>query len=149
MEKLSIPIFYMDRKTIKGFRNVDEFIDNVKDSEIYIIDSPTFRGRDINFKILSRLSAIYGVWYDGNLRWKDDVSDILLSGAKIAVLSGKKINDDFISKILSITENVALKSDDEELLLKFRGMGGRIAITNIFLDGLALYRIDGGRLVQL
>jgi len=64
-------------------------------------------------------------------------------------LSGKKINDNFISKILSITENVALKSDDEELLLKFRDMGGRIAITNIFLDGLALYRIDGGRLVQL
>jgi len=149
MEKLSIPIFYMERKTIRGFRNVDEFIDNVRDNEIYLIDVSTFRGRDINFKILTRLSAIYSVWYDGNLRWKDDVSDILLSGAKIAVLSGKKINDNFISKILSITENVALKSDDEELLLKFRDMGGRIAITNIFLDGLALYRIDGGRLVQL
>jgi len=149
MEKLSIPIFYMERKTIRGFRNVDEFIDNVRDNEIYLIDVLTFRGRDINFKILTRLSAIYSVWYDGNLRWKDDVSDILLSGAKIAVLSGKKINDNFISKILSITENVALKSDDEELLLKFRDMGGRIAITNIFLDGLALYRIDGGRLVQL
>jgi len=149
MEKLSIPIFYMERKTIRGFRNIDEFIDNVRDNEIYLIDVSTFRGRDINFKILTRLSAIYSVWYDGNLRWKDDVSDILLSGAKIAVLSGKKINDNFISKILSITENVALKSDDEELLLKFRDMGGRIAITNIFLDGLALYRIDGGRLVQL
>ena len=149
MEKLSIPIFYMERKTIRGFRNIDEFIDNVRDNEIYLIDISTFRGRDINFKILTRLSAIYSVWYDGNLRWKDDVSDILLSGAKIAVLSGKKINDNFISKILSITENVALKSDDEELLLKFRDMGGRIAITNIFLDGLALYRIDGGRLVQL
>lgn len=149
MERSSIPVFYMERKTIRGFSSVDDFIENVKEDEIYVVDLPSFRGRDINFKILSRLSSIFSVWYDGNTRWKDDVSDIILSGAKIAVISGKKINDKFISNALSITENVALKSDDEHLLLHFRELGGKIAITSKNIEGLILYRIDNGRLVQL
>lgn len=149
MEKISIPVYYMERKTIRGFNSVDDFIDNVKENEIYLIDQPSFRFRDINFKILSRLSSIYNVWYDGNVRWSEDVSDIILSGAKIAVLSGKKINENFISRVLTLTENVALKSDNKDLLIKFKELGGKIAITNTQIDGLQIFILTEGRLVEL
>ncbi len=149
MNKMSIPIFYIEKKTIKGFKNVDDFIDNVKESDIYLIDQLTFKGKDMNFKILSRLSALYGVWYDFNTRWVNDVSDAIISGAKVVVISGKKINYSFISKILSITENVALKSDDESLILIFKELGGKYVISNFTFDGLDIFRIENGRLVQI
>ncbi|MDP8012096.1 MAG: hypothetical protein ACP5F1_01395 [Thermoplasmata archaeon] len=149
MDKFSIPIYYIERKTIKGFKNLDEFIDNVKSGEIYLVDQPTFKGRDINFKILTRLSALYGVWYDFNSRWIDDVSDAIISGAKIVVISGKKVNISFVTDALSITENVALKSNDENLISKFRELGGKYLISDHIVDGMEVYRIEEGRLVQL
>ncbi len=149
MEKISIPVFYLEKRTIRGFGSLDEFIDGVKEKEIYVVDVPSFRGRDINFKLLSKIANIYGVWYEANIRWKDDVYDIILSGAKVAVLGTKKVDEEFLAYSLQYTDNIALKSDDEDLVKKFLNMGGKIFITSLGLELPRKFKLTDGRLVEI
>ncbi|MEM4877832.1 MAG: HisA/HisF-related TIM barrel protein, partial [Thermoplasmata archaeon] len=109
MEKISIPVFYLERKGMRGYASLDEFVNNVTEREIYVVDLPSFKGRDINLKYLSKISNIYDVWYESNVRWIDDIYDILLSGAKIVVLGSKKVNENFLKSTIKYTENIALK----------------------------------------
>lgn len=149
MEKMSIPLFYLEKKGIKGYVSIDDFIESVKEREIYLVDSQSFRGRDINLRVLSRLASLYDVWFDSNVRWRDDVYDIILTGAKVAVLSGRKVNEKFLRSIMETTDNVALKSNDEELVREFVSMGGRIVITDLNIDVPKRYMISEGRLIEI
>ncbi|MEL9999138.1 MAG: HisA/HisF-related TIM barrel protein [Thermoplasmata archaeon] len=149
MEKISIPVFYLERKGMRGYASLDEFVNNVTEREIYVVDLPSFKGRDINLKYLSKISNIYDVWYESNVRWIDDIYDILLSGAKIVVLGSKKVNENFLKSTIKYTENIALKSDDENLIKIFFNIGGKMFITSINLDLPRKFNFLNGRLVEL
>ncbi len=130
-EKIRIPIYHVYKKGIKNFKNLDEFIDNVKSEKIYLIDDQTFKGKEINFKVLKEISQIFETWYEANIRWPEDVTDIIISGAEISVISGPKVNEKLLKNILKITNNVALHSNEENLLNIFIDNGGNYIITDI------------------
>ncbi|MGC8585109.1 MAG: hypothetical protein ACP5RZ_02745 [Thermoplasmata archaeon] len=135
-EKIKIPVYHVYRKGIRNFSSIDNFLENVNSSKIYLIDDNTFRGREINFKVLKEISPVIETWYEANIRWIDDVTDILVAGAEISVMAGEKINERLLKNVLKITNNVAIHSDDDFLLEKFIENGGFYVITDIpFLKG--------------
>jgi hypothetical protein len=148
MEQNIIDIFYLEKKGIKGYASIKEFIEKIKQREIYMVDTNSFRGRDINLKLLSKLTSVYDIWFESNIRWKDDVYDIILTGAKIAVLGGRKVDEKFLYSIIEVTDNIALKSNDENLLKIFISLGGKIVITDLEVDAPKRFRVMDGRLVE-
>ncbi|MBD6955295.1 MAG: hypothetical protein ACP5G5_05795 [Thermoplasmata archaeon] len=149
MEDTWIPIYYLEKRGVKGYESIGNFIESVHQKEIYLIDTNSFRGRDINLKVLSRIAPIYDVWFESNIRWRDDVIDILLAGSKIAVLGGRRVNENFLISIMENTDNIALKSNDEGLIKKFISIGGKIVITDLDIDAPERYVQKEGRLLKI
>ncbi len=146
---MEMPVFVLTKKGIEGYTSIDEFFENVKDKVIYVIDKDSLRGKDINFKILSKLSKIYEVWYEFNARWMNDVSDVLISGAKVAVMSGDRIKMKLIKHSLEITEDLALRSEDFNTLKYFVENGGKIIISSIHFENVRNFKIVDGKVVEV
>jgi len=146
---MEIPVFNLTKKGIEGYKSIDEFFQNVKDKTIYVIDLDSLKGKEINFKILSKISKIYDVWYEFNARWMNDVSDVLISGAKIAVMSGERIKNKVIKHSLEITEDLALRSEDFNTLKFFVENGGKIIISSIHFENVRNFRVIDGKLVEI
>jgi len=114
------------RKRIDGLK-IDEFIDNCESSSLYLIDIDPYFGREMNFKVYRELSGIYDLWIDAASRKIEDVMDVLVSDAEVAVLTGIYFWDK-LDELLEMTENVAMKSIYEKHINEFIKLGGKIII---------------------
>jgi hypothetical protein len=121
-----IEIHTVRRKRIDGMK-VDEFVERYEHSKVYLIDVDPHLGREMNFKVYRELSGIYDMWIDAAPRKVEDVVDVLISDAEIAIITGAHFRDSY-EEVLEIAENVALRSIYPNEVNAFIRAGGKIVI---------------------
>ncbi|MGB9636714.1 MAG: hypothetical protein ACPL1Y_05645 [Thermoplasmata archaeon] len=91
----------------------DKLSANIADIDtIYIVDMDGFDEGTPQLDLLSEISDMLSIWVEANSKNVDDVSDILVAGADIAVLNLKNLALDEIQKICEETQSVAFLIDD-------------------------------------
>ena len=123
-----ISVHIVRRKRIDG-EKIDDFVENYEEDTIYLLDLDTYFGREMNFRVYRELEGIYRMWIDSSPRIIEDVMDVLISSADIAVITGVYFRDD-IEELLDLTENVAMKSIFDEDIENFLNHGGYTIITS-------------------
>ena len=123
-----ISIHIVRRKRIDG-EKIDDFVENCDEDTLYLLDLDTYFGREMNFRVYRELEGIYRMWIDSSPRIIEDVMDVLISSADIAVITGIYFRDD-IEELLNLTENVAMKSIFDEDIENFLNQGGYTIITS-------------------
>ncbi len=116
----------MRRKRIDGMK-IDRFVEECEDSRIYLLDIDPYFGREMNFRVYRELSGIYDMWIDSAPRRVEDVVDVLVSDAEVAVLNGFYFWDP-LDELLEMTDNVAMRSVSEDHFERFLAAGGKIVI---------------------
>ncbi len=128
---------------------VDEFLEDVNEGILYLLDVDSHNGREMNFKVYDEFSGIFQLWIDAAPRKHYDVMDILVSGGNMAVVNDHFMREGEIEKILELTENVILKSYRFESIEKFIRLKGKIVITSENLAPLVpaeTYVFKGGEI---
>ncbi len=123
-----IPVHEVRKKRVDGMK-VDEFIENCDEDTLYLLDIDTYFGKEMNFKVYRELEGIYNLWIDATPRLIEDVMDILISNADLAVITGIYFRDD-LEELLELTESVAMKSIFTEDIENFLNVGGYTVITS-------------------
>ena len=123
-----IPVHLVRRKRIDGLK-VDDFVENCDCNTIYLLDLDTYFGREMNFRIYHELEGIFNMWIDSSPRVIEDVMDVLISSADMAVIMGIYFRGN-MDELLSLTENVAMKSIFDEDIENFLNRGGYTIITS-------------------
>jgi len=121
-------IHLVRRKRIDGMR-IDKFLDSCEEGRVYLLDMDPYLGREMNFYVYRELSGICDMWIDSAPRKIEDVMDVLVSDAEVAVLMGIYFWDD-LGELLDMTENVAMKSIFPRHLEDFVSKGGKIIISS-------------------
>ncbi len=121
-----LKVHLVRRKRVDGMK-IDEFIDNCESSRIYLLDVDPYFGREMNFKVYRELSGIFDLWIDSAPRKVEDVVDVLISDAEIAVLTGVYFWDS-LDELLEMTDNVAMRSVFPRHIERFLAAGGKIVI---------------------
>ena len=121
-----LKVHTVSRNKIDGIKP-GEFMDRCEDSKLYLLDIDPYFGKEMNFKVYRELSGLYDIWIDAASRKIEDVMDILIFDAEIAVLSGIYFWDE-LSELLELTDNVAMKSIFSKHIVDFVKVGGKIVI---------------------
>ncbi len=110
----------------------EKFVENAEEESIlHLIDVDFYNGREMNFGVYSELSGIFELWVDAAPRVVDDVMDVLVSGADLAVVNDALLyRRTRIEDILELTVNVALKSYNLDMIKRFQVLGGKKVITS-------------------
>ncbi len=108
---------------------VDQFIESCEEDTLYLLDVDTYFGREMNFKVYRELEGIYKLWIDATPRVIEDVMDVLISNADMAVITGIYFRDD-LEELLELTESVTMKSIFTEDIENFLSVGGYTVITS-------------------
>ncbi len=114
------------RKRIDG-KKIDDFVEECEASKLYLIDVDTYFGREMNFKVYRELSGIFDLWLDSSPRKIEDVMDVLISDADVAVITGVYFWDS-LDDLMGLSDNVAMKSIFEKHIIDFMNAGGKLVI---------------------
>jgi uncharacterized protein related to proFAR isomerase len=106
---------------------VDRFVEECDDSQIYLIDIDPYFGKEMNFKVYRELAGIYDLWIDAASRKVEDVMDVLVSDAEVAVITGVYFWDP-LEELMDMTDSVAMKSIFQKHIDEFIKLGGKIII---------------------
>ncbi len=120
-----IPYITISRKRIK--EKVDW--DSLSSSKLWIIDLDAKMGKEMNFKLYSKLDYL-DLILDISAKHPDDVFDALTSGAIRVTVSGI-IENKKISSIIEATDNAIFTVESLEQYQKIRGLGGSKFFSNI------------------
>ena len=123
-----IPVHLVRKKRVDG-KKIDDFIEECEDDTLYLIDLDPYFGREMNFRVYRELEGIFKMWIDSSPRVVEDVMDMLISSADMAVISGIYLRDD-LEEILNLTDNVAMKSIFDKDIENFLNHGGYTIITS-------------------
>ncbi len=121
-----LEVHTIKRKRIDGLK-IDDFIEKCDSQNLYLIDIDPYFGKEMNFKVYRELSGIYDLWIDAASRRIEDVMDVLVSDADVAVITGVYFWDS-LKDLIDLTDNVAMKSIYEKHIDEFVKLGGKIVI---------------------
>ena len=112
--------------------------DNIKNNDqkrYYIIDNEGLENRKPNLEWYMKNCDFLDVWIDAGPRDSNDVIDLIMTGANKVVIRPEFLTEKEFIEILEISENIALKLDEDnpELLEMFKKHGGKYIVLPLTL----------------